>query len=281
MSCRLYSSNLENMCRWATASSSNFENMCAWATAYSSSLENMCRWATTRSSSRGETCVAHVDPIAHSGRNEPAHLAPIAHPGQMCANELSSMDQALQTCADELRSCSPCRENVCSSCSPCNSSVSYPRKELALRATVRWSVRGVGTAHVSGTLSQQKAGGTRAALAAACIDLCVLCEHDYRVRTRRLCGRCGAQPWLTRTLLSGRPASHFFVWHWECKRFVFQSSTASPYLVYVLLFNLLYIRLFTALFSIPFSKKGGGGLWNHCCNSSSIYCCTTIDPSVY
>ena len=48
---------------------------------------------------------------------------------------------------------------------------------------------------VSGTLPQhQKDGATGAALAAARTDLCVRCEVDSRVRTRRLCGRGGAQP---------------------------------------------------------------------------------------
>ena len=57
------------------------------------------------------------------------------------------------------------------------------------------------TSHVSSTLPQQrKAGGTRAALlTAGSIDICVLCEDDKRVRTRRLSGRGGAQPW-TRAL---------------------------------------------------------------------------------
>ena len=43
-------------------------------------------------------------------------------------------------------------------------------------------------------LQQHKAGGTRAALAAASIDLYVLCADDSIVRSRRLCGRDGAKP---------------------------------------------------------------------------------------
>ena len=53
----------------------------------------------------------------------------------------------------------------------------------------------VATSHVSDTLLQQlQAGGKRAALAAAAIDLYVLCADDSIVRTRRLCGRGGTQP---------------------------------------------------------------------------------------
>ena len=40
-------------------------------------------------------------------------------------------------------------------------------------------------------------------VAAASIGLCVLCEDDSRVRTRRLCGRSGAQ---TRRLVISDPA---------------------------------------------------------------------------
>ena len=57
------------------------------------------------------------------------------------------------------------------------------------------------TSHVSGTLpQQQKACGTKAALDAASIELCVLCEDDSKVHTRRLCGRGGTQPCRTRAL---------------------------------------------------------------------------------
>ena len=50
-----------------------------------------------------------------------------------------------------------------------------------------WHAPTVATSHVSDTLpQQQRAGGTRAALAAASIDLSVLCADDSVVRTRRV-----------------------------------------------------------------------------------------------